>query len=121
MSADPQLTAWRLARAGKWDRFEHVLRKSCAARRFIQMLPYQMYFDGYQRAEHIARVLDAEVVTRCVSDKSEVPRTAAADIRNSAASNTGHKSQDLGAVKDHTNPGSSEPTHTKPSRQGNTG
>jgi hypothetical protein len=33
------------------------------------MLPYQMYFDGYQRAEHIARVLDAQVLVRCVSDQ----------------------------------------------------
>jgi hypothetical protein len=69
VSADPQLAAWRLARAGKWDRFEDVLRKSPAARRFIRMLPYQMYFDGYQRAEHIARVLDAQVLVRCVSDQ----------------------------------------------------
>jgi hypothetical protein len=60
VSADPQLTAWRLARAGQWARFEHVLRRWPEARRFIRMLPYQMYFEGCERAEYITRVLDAQ-------------------------------------------------------------
>lgn len=65
MGTDPQLAAWRLARAGKWDRFERLLRRSPVARSFIRMLPYQMYFDGYQRAEHIARVIDAQEEAAC--------------------------------------------------------
>jgi hypothetical protein len=64
VSADPQLAAWRLARAGKWERFERVLRVSPDARHFIRTLPYQMYFEGYERAEHIARVLDAQDAAR---------------------------------------------------------
>ena len=78
MSADPRLAAWRLARAGKWDRFERVLRRSADARSFIRMLPYQMYFDGYQRAEHIARAIDAQEAVACRDDEERGrPRTAA--------------------------------------------
>ena len=78
VSADPCLAAWRLARAGNWDRFECVLRHSAAARSFIRMLPYQMYFDGYQRAEHIARVIDAQEAAACRDDEErDGPRTAA--------------------------------------------
>lgn len=78
MTADPRLAAWRLARAGKWDRFERVLRRSAAARSFMRMLPYQMYFDGYQRAEHIARVIDVQKAATCRDDEGRGgPRTAA--------------------------------------------
>lgn len=65
MGTDAELAAWRLARAGKWERFERVLRRSAAARNFIRTLPYQMYFDGYQCAEHIARVIDAQDAAAC--------------------------------------------------------
>ena len=76
VSADPQRAAWRLARAGKWERFEGLLRKSPAARTFIRMLPYQMYFDGYQRAEHIARAIDAqEAASRDAGEGGARPRT----------------------------------------------
>lgn len=71
MSADPQLIAWRLARAGQWGKFERVLRRWPQARRFIRMLPYQMYFEGYERAEHIARVLDAQATASDLAGERE--------------------------------------------------
>lgn len=57
---DPQLAAWRLARSGQWVKLERLLRASADARDFIRHLPYQMYFEGYERAEHLARELDAQ-------------------------------------------------------------
>jgi hypothetical protein len=62
--ADPQLVAWRLARSGQWVKLERVLRASADARDFIRHLPYQMYFEGYERAEHMARELDAQDAAR---------------------------------------------------------
>ncbi len=80
MGTDAELAAWRLARAGKWDRFERMLRRSAAARSFIRTLPYQMYFDGYQHAEHIARAIDAQEAAACRDDNGrEGPRTSTVD------------------------------------------
>lgn len=80
MGTDPQLAAWRLARAGKWGRFERLLRRSEAARNFIRTLPYQMYFDGYQRAEHIARVIDAQEAAACPDSEAHGEAVDTADL-----------------------------------------
>jgi hypothetical protein len=80
MGTDAELAAWRLARAGKWDRFERMLRRSAAARSFIRTLPYQMYFDGYQHAEHIARAIDAQEAACRDGDGRGGPRTATVDF-----------------------------------------
>ncbi|WP_029002277.1 hypothetical protein [Azohydromonas australica] len=94
MSPDPQLAAWRLARAGKWERFERVLRKSPAARTFIRMLPYQMYFDGYQRAEHIARVIEEQERARSGVGESQWPRIIAVDAAGMTSGKTGGGTQE---------------------------
>ena len=84
MGTEAELAAWRLARAGKWDRFERMLRRSAAARSFIRTLPYQMYFDGYQRAEHIARVIDAQEAAACPGSEAhdEPVDTAELSMKN---------------------------------------
>ncbi|WP_157267985.1 hypothetical protein [Azohydromonas aeria] len=68
------MAAWRLARSGQWVKLERVLRASADARDFIRHLPYQMYFEGYERAEHLARELDAQTSSSTEARKPDAAR-----------------------------------------------